>query len=140
MAIGMPKNLYAKISSDFEYSSWSKTTLCILRNKYGFQIGNAMEKINCFDFLSEQREALHLSLSIFMQVINCRGQHSSTLCAGLTTSLSTDPKTYTLLTSVHNDTDNTDARDDANDYNLVIGIARLKAFSCAKNGFKLSPK
>ena len=25
-------------------SSWSKTTLCILRHKYGYQIGNAMEK------------------------------------------------------------------------------------------------
>ena len=25
-------------------SSWSKTTLCILRNKYGYQIENAMEK------------------------------------------------------------------------------------------------
>ena len=35
-----------------------------------------------------------------------------------------------LLTCVHNDTDNAD---DANDYNRVIGIALLKAFSCAKN-------
>ena len=35
-------------------------------------------------------------------------------------------KTYTLLTSVHNDAD------DANNYNWVIGIAQLKAFSCAK--------
>ena len=25
-------------------SSWSKTTLCIFRNKYDYQIGNAMEK------------------------------------------------------------------------------------------------
>ena len=57
-----------------------------------------------------------------MHVINCRGQHS----AGLNTSLSTDSKTYTLLTSVHNDAD------DADDYNRVIGIAQLKAFSCAK--------
>ena len=32
-----------------------------------------------------------------------------------------------LLTSVHNDADDTD------DYNRVIGIALLKAFSCAKN-------
>ena len=35
-------------SMDFEVilssSSWSKTPLCILRNKYGIQIGNAMEK------------------------------------------------------------------------------------------------
>ena len=37
-----------------------------------------------------------------------------------------------LLTSVHNDGDNTDARDDTNNYNRVIGIALLKAFSCAK--------
>ena len=30
------------------YSKWmiKETTLCILRNKYGFQIANAMEKIN----------------------------------------------------------------------------------------------
>ena len=39
-------------------------------------------------------------------------------------------KTYTLLTSVHNDADDADA---TNDYNRVIGIAELKAFSCAKN-------
>ena len=69
-----------------------------------------------------------------MQVINWYGD--STLCEGLTTSLSTDSKTNTLLTSVHNDADDTDAMDDAdnaNDYNRVIGIAQLKAFSCAKN-------
>ena len=35
-------------------------------------------------------------------------------------------RTYTLLTSVHNDAD------DANNYNMVIGTAELKAFSCAK--------
>ena len=46
-------------------------------------------------------------------------------------SLSTDPKTYTLLTFVYNDADDTD---DADDYNRVIGIAWLKAFSCAKKG------
>ena len=34
-----------------------------------------------------------------------------------------------LLTSVHNDID---AADDADDYNRVIGIALLKAFSCGK--------
>ena len=39
----------------------------------------------------------------------------------------------TLLTSVHNDTDNADDADDANDYNRVIGIAQLKAFTYAKN-------
>ena len=44
-------------------------------------------------------------------------------------------KTYTLLTSVHNDADTTD---DANDYNRVIGITQLKDFSCAKkNSFHL---
>ena len=57
----------------------------------------------------------------------------------MATSLSKDSKTYTLLTSVHNDTDdadNTDATDDADnadDYNRVTGIAELKAFSCAHN-------
>ena len=35
-------------------------------------------------------------------------------------------KTYTLSTSVHNDVDNT------YNYNRVIGIAQLKAFSCTK--------
>ena len=38
-----------------------------------------------------------------------------------------------LLISVHNDTDEADATDDANNYNRVIDIALLKAFSCAKN-------
>ena len=38
-------------------------------------------------------------------------------------------KTYTFLTFVHNDADA------ANDYNRVIGIVQLKAFSCAKNRF-----
>ena len=41
-----------------------------------------------------------------------------------------------LLTSVHNDADDTDTAGNAvntNDYNRVIGIAVLKAFSCAKN-------
>ena len=43
------------------------------------------------------------------------------------TSLSTDCKMCTLLTSAHNDTD------DADSYNRVIGKVLLKAFSCAKN-------
>ena len=47
---------------------------------------------------------------------------------GLTSSLSSGCKTYTLLTSVHNDTDNAD---DADDYDRVIGVELLKAFSCA---------
>ena len=38
-----------------------------------------------------------------------------------------------LLTSVHNDTDATDNADAADYYNRVIGIALLKAFSCANN-------
>ena len=48
--------------------------------------------------------------------------------------LSTDSKTYTLLTSVHNKTDDADATDDSDYYNRVIGITQLKAFSCAKIG------
>ena len=36
-----------------------------------------------------------------------------------------------LLTSVHNDTETTD---DADNYNRMICIAQLKAFSCAKKG------
>ena len=42
-----------------------------------------------------------------------------------TTAEAPPSKTYTLLTSAHNDADN------ANDYNGVIGIAQLKAFPCA---------
>ena len=60
--------------------------------------------------------SLHLSLS-------------NTLCRWLTVGDSTDAspsRTYTLLTSVHNDAN------DANNYNRVIGIAQVKAFSCAK--------
>ena len=57
----------------------------------------------------------------------------STLCAGLTTSLSTDSKTYTLLPSVHNSADDADNADDTDDYNRVTGIAQLKGFSYAKN-------
>ena len=64
-----------------------------------------------------------------MQVINCRGQHS--MCRF--TYISTDSKTYALFTSVHNDADNTDTADDAYNYNRVIGIAQLKAFSCTDN-------
>ena len=41
-----------------------------------------------------------------------------------------------LLTSVHNDADATDNADDTDDYNRVIGIAQLKAFSSAKHGNK----
>ena len=50
-----------------------------------------------------------------MQLINCRG--ITLYVQGL----------LPLSTSVHNDADN------ANDYSRVIGIALLKAFSCAKN-------
>ena len=95
-----------------------------------------MEKINFFDPLSQQREALSPSFSLNTL---CRWLTvgDSILCPGLTTSLSTDSKTYILLTSVHNDADDTDATDNADtadDYNMVIGIAQLKAFSCAKSG------
>ena len=60
-------------------SSWSKAPLCIFKEKYGFHIGNAMEKRNsiltrkrkeilwkkyCFDSVCQQRKALsNLSLS-----------------------------------------------------------------------------
>ena len=37
------------------------------------------------------------------------------------------PQKLEMLTPVHNNADNAD------DYNRVIGIALLKAFSCAKN-------
>ena len=84
----------------------------------------------CFDSACQQRKALsQIFLSQhLMQVITCRGQHSS---AGLTTSLSTDSKTYALLTSVQNNADTTDAADDTNNYNRVIGMTQLKAFSGA---------
>ena len=51
-AIGMPQKIYMQgLSSDFEqFFLVIKTTLFIcFRNKYGFQIGNAVEKINSFD-------------------------------------------------------------------------------------------
>ena len=38
-----------------------------------------------------------------------------------------------LLTSVHINADSADATDDTDNYNGVIGIVQLKAFSCAKN-------
>ena len=41
------------------------------------------------------------------------------------------PQKLQVLTPVHNDTEDTD---DAGNYNSVIGIALMKAFSCAKNG------
>ena len=44
-------------------------------------------------------------------------------------------KTYTLLTSVHNDADDAN---DANNYTRVSGVAQLKAFSCAKNSSKVT--
>ena len=43
-----------------------------------------------------------------------------------------------MLTPVHNDandTDNGNKAEDADNYNRVIGIAQLKAFSCGKNQF-----
>ena len=38
-----------------------------------------------------------------------------------------------LLRSVHNNADDANNADTADDYNRVIGIAMLKAFSCDKN-------
>ena len=55
---------------------------------------------------------------------------------GLTSCLSTDCKTYTFLTSVHNVADKADATDDADDYDRVIGIVLPKAFSCANKNQK----
>ena len=40
-----------------------------------------------------------------------------------------------MLTPVHNDVNNTD---DADDYNRVIGIAQLRAFSCAKKETRIT--
>ena len=49
IAIGMPKNFNAGFSSDFEQFFLGKKQLCVfLRNKYGFQIWNAMEKNKLF--------------------------------------------------------------------------------------------
>ena len=62
-----------------------------------------------------------------MQVINCRGlQMAPLFLVGKYITAEAPPsETYILLTSVHNDAD------DADDYNRVIGIVQLKAFSCA---------
>ena len=81
-----------------------------------------------FFSLSQQREALFLQH--LMQVINCRGQDS----VGRVNYLSADSKTYTFLTSVHNNANDADSTDDADNCNRVIGIPQLKAFSCAKKG------
>ena len=81
------------LSSDFEQFFLVKTTLYILENKYGFQMGNSMEKINYFDEKEignamEKINSIWFSLStkgspllIFlsqhlMQVFDCRAQHS----------------------------------------------------------------
>ena len=82
--------------------------------------------------------SLHFSLNTLCRWLTVG---DSTLCAGLTTSLSTDSKTYILFTSVHSDTNNADATDDwddDDDYNRVIGVAQPKAFSCANNNNSLS--
>ena len=52
-------------SSDFEQFFLVKKQLCVfLRNKYGFHIGNAMEKVLLFWFsLNREKLSLHLSLS-----------------------------------------------------------------------------
>ena len=43
------------------------------------------------------------------------------------------PGQNVMVTFVHSDADATDDTDDADDYNRVIGIAQLKAFSCAEH-------
>ena len=104
-----------------------------------------MQVINCREKHSMYRLTTSLSIersSPSFSVITLCGWLTAgynTLCAVLTTdgttlscrkvghSWSSFFKTYTLLTSVHNNTDNAD------DYNRVIGIAQLKAFSCANN-------
>ena len=83
-------------------------------------------------FFSLNKEKLSPSFSL-NTLCRCLTVGDSTPCAGLTTCLSTDSKTYTLLTSVHNDTD------DADDYNRVFGIAQLKVFSYAKKQNKGYP-
>ena len=100
------------------------------------EIGNATEK-NTLYSLSLKKEALSIfSLNTLYRWLTVR---DSTVCAGLTTDGTTligkyvtaeapPSKTYTLLTSVHNNADKTD------DYNRVIGTAQLKSFDCAKNG------
>ena len=77
----------------------------------------------CFDSLLTKKLSLHLSLNTLCRRLTVGDR---TICAGLTTSLSTDLKTYNLLTSAHNDADDTH---NADDYNMVIGIAQLKAFN-----------
>ena len=111
-------------------SSWSKTTLCIFKEEIWLPNRKCYGKINSVLILSQQREALSLSFSQHLvQVINCRGQHS--MCR--VNYFSQQSPKIILLTSVHNDADNADATNDADDYNRVIGIAQLKAFSCTKN-------
>ena len=78
------QNIYAETLKWFwaVLPGQNQLCLCILRNKYGFQMGNAME--------------------------------------------APPSKTYTLLTFVHNDVDDTDNADDANNYNRVIGIFKCE--------------
>ena len=106
-------------------SSWSKTTLCIFKEQLWFPNRKCYEKINSVLILSTESSLSIFLSQHFMQVTNCSG---IALCAGLNTSLLTDCKSCTLLTSVQNDTGNTDARDttdDADDYNRMTGIALL---------------
>ena len=93
-------------------SSWSKTTLCIFKEQI------CLPNRKCYG-----KNKLYFDWEEMLKM-------------ALTSYPSTDCKTYTLLTSVHNDaddTDNADTTDNADDYSRVVGIALLKAFSCANN-------
>ena len=63
--------------------------------------------------------------------VNYRWHHS--LVGKKVTAEAPPSRTYTLLTSVINNADDADETDEAGEYNRVIGIAQLKAFSCVKN-------
>ena len=67
----------------FQAFSWSKTTLCILRNKYGFQKGNAWKKLKSFSpdkkcFKMAELNAymfLDMKLDLVAQVIKLYSDH-----------------------------------------------------------------
>ena len=88
-------------------------------------------KINSILIFSLHREKLSLHLSLRGSTLYSRLTTEGTTlsCSKVDHSRSYSSKTYTLLISVHNDTD---TADDVDDYNRVIGIAQLKAFSCGK--------
>ena len=119
-------------SSDFEQFFLVKNNLCIFKNKYGSQIGNAMKKYTLFWLsLSIERSSLGIFFSQnLMQVINYMGQHSIYRVNYL--SLNRLQNLHFVNADATDGTDNADDVDNANDYNRAIGIARLKAFRYAK--------